>query len=166
MDPRSNGSANPSDVVRAFIDRIHAHDTEGLFALMSPQHVFIDSLGGKFPYAMAREAWKQYFTMVPDYWIQLEQIVSQGEVVIVFQPWMAMEQEHDNRKRDNRTPACGRRPFMLYRCAFEAQTVSRNGYLLAKLAIRQVGDHRRKRYAFGACAKRRSKARMKLDVCS
>ena len=49
--------------------------------------------------------------MVPDYWIQLEQIFSQGEVVIVFQPWMAMEQERDNRKRDNRTPACGTRPL-------------------------------------------------------
>ena len=84
MDPRSSGPPNPPDVVRAFIDRINAHNTEGLIALMSPQHVFIDSLGSKFPYAMARDAWKQYFTMVPDYWIQLEQIVSQGEVVIVF----------------------------------------------------------------------------------
>ena len=35
--------------------------------LLPPPHVFIDSLGYKLPYAMAKNGWKQYFTMVPDY---------------------------------------------------------------------------------------------------
>jgi SnoaL-like protein len=84
MDPRSGGAVNPTDVVRAFVTRINAHDNDGLRALMPPQHAFIDSLGNTFPYAKARDGWRQYFTMVPDYWIRVDQMVSQGEVVIVF----------------------------------------------------------------------------------
>lgn len=84
MKPANSGATIPSDVVRAFIMRINAHDNDGLIALMSPTYVFIDSLGEKFPYAIARGGWKQYFTMVPDYWIRFDQLVTSGEVVVVF----------------------------------------------------------------------------------
>jgi hypothetical protein len=67
MDTQSAGPAGPAEVVRAFVARINTRDQEGLIALMSPPHVFIDSLGYKLPYAMAKNGWKQYFTMVPDY---------------------------------------------------------------------------------------------------
>ena len=30
MDPRSGGAVNPTDVVRAFVTRINAHDNDGL----------------------------------------------------------------------------------------------------------------------------------------
>src|SRR5262249_21935348 len=55
----------------------------------------------------------------------------------------------------------------LRRRAFEARRVSQNGYLLAEAAICSLGDYRPvRRYAWGACTKRRSNARMKLEVCS
>ncbi len=79
-----SGPASPADVVRTFVMRINAHDVEGLIGLMSPQYDFVDSLGNRFPYAMAREGWKQYFSMVPDYWIRLDQLMTEGEVVVAF----------------------------------------------------------------------------------
>ena len=51
---------------------------------MSPAYVFIDSMGEQFPYATARAAWKQYFMMVPDYWIRSDELFTSGDVVLVF----------------------------------------------------------------------------------
>jgi hypothetical protein len=51
---------------------------------MSPQYVFVDSLGDRFPYAMAHAGWKQYFTMVPDYWIRADEEMTSGEVVVIL----------------------------------------------------------------------------------
>lgn len=84
MELMEEWPVSASDVVRAFVELINAHDKDGLIALISPQHVFIDSLGNRFSHAMAREGWEQYFTMVPDYWIRLDEIVRQGDVVIAF----------------------------------------------------------------------------------
>lgn len=36
-----------SEVARKFVEKINAHDTEGLVSLMTADHVFIDSLGKK-----------------------------------------------------------------------------------------------------------------------
>jgi ketosteroid isomerase-like protein len=82
MERKGGSAISPTDVVRTFVMRINAHDNAGLTALMSPQYEFIDSLGNKLPYAMASEGWKHYFAMVPDYWIRLDQIVSESDVVI------------------------------------------------------------------------------------
>jgi ketosteroid isomerase-like protein len=75
----------PLQVTKAFIERINAHDVEGLYELMSEDHVFINSDGfvheGR---EMMRKAWQDYFAMIPDYWIRYEHIMSQGEVVAVF----------------------------------------------------------------------------------
>lgn len=81
MKPTSR-PATPADVVRTFVMRINAHDADGLVALMSAQYAFIDSLGNSFPYATAREGWKRYFSIVPDYWICLDQLIAEGEVVV------------------------------------------------------------------------------------
>ncbi len=35
----------PLELVRAFVGRINAHDVDGLAALMTEDHRFIDSLG-------------------------------------------------------------------------------------------------------------------------
>jgi ketosteroid isomerase-like protein len=75
----------PQEVVKAFIERINAHDVEGMYELMSEDHAFIDSDG--FAHEgrdMMRKAWQDYFTMMPDYWIECDQILSEGEVIAVF----------------------------------------------------------------------------------
>lgn len=58
MDPRKGGRVSPPDAVRAFVKRINAHDSDGLIALMAPQYAFVDSLGNRFPHAMARDRWR------------------------------------------------------------------------------------------------------------
>jgi ketosteroid isomerase-like protein len=84
MERKGGSAVSSTDVVRTFVMRINAHDNAGLIALMSPQYEFIDSLGNRFPSAMASEGWKQYFSMVPDYWIRLDEIVTQRDVVIAL----------------------------------------------------------------------------------
>jgi ketosteroid isomerase-like protein len=71
-------------VARDFAARINAHDTPGLIALMSPDHVLIDSLGNKFARPAIEAGWAAYFTMVPDYWIKIESTFAEGEVVALF----------------------------------------------------------------------------------
>ena len=41
-------AASPVTVVRTYIERINAHDIEGLAACLSVDHRFIDSLGALF----------------------------------------------------------------------------------------------------------------------
>jgi len=70
-------------VAQRFVKAINGHDVDGLTKLMSSDHVFIDSLGNRLPASAMRAGWQQYFTMVPDYWIKIDQIVSEGNAVIL-----------------------------------------------------------------------------------
>lgn len=76
---------NPSEIVLAFIDRINAHDVDGLCALMDEGHVLIDGLGAS---VTGREAvcnaWRDYFAMVPDYRVLVERQLQHGPIVGVF----------------------------------------------------------------------------------
>jgi ketosteroid isomerase-like protein len=38
----------PIQIVLSFLERINEHDVEGICALMTPDHVFVDGLGNKF----------------------------------------------------------------------------------------------------------------------
>jgi ketosteroid isomerase-like protein len=68
---------NP-EVVGKFVDRINAHDVDGLVALMSVDHVFIDSLGNRFARPAIETGWRRYFATVPDYWVRVERVVTDG----------------------------------------------------------------------------------------
>ena len=70
-------------VAHKFVKAINGHDVDGLTKLMSSDHVFVDSLGNRFPASAMRAGWQQYFTMVPDYWIKVDQIVSKRNAVIL-----------------------------------------------------------------------------------
>jgi ketosteroid isomerase-like protein len=55
-------------VAEQFVTAINAHDAERLASLMTSNHRFIDSLGVVVEGRDAmREGWRFYFTMVPDY---------------------------------------------------------------------------------------------------
>ncbi len=73
-----------TEIAQRFVEAINAHDTDGLTKLMSSNHVFVDSLGNRFPASAMRSGWQEYFTMVPDYWIKIDQIVSEGNAIILF----------------------------------------------------------------------------------
>ncbi len=73
-----------AQIARDFADRINAHDTPGLIALMSPDHVLVDSLGNKVSRPAIEAGWAAYFAMVPDYWIRIESAISEGDVAALF----------------------------------------------------------------------------------
>jgi len=73
------------EVVLAFIERINSHDVEGLGALMSDDHTFIDAHGnqltGKEP-MMA--GWQGYFAWFPDYYIEVTDVFEDGDKLALF----------------------------------------------------------------------------------
>ena len=75
----------PLDVIRDFIARINAGDVAGLVALLSPDHRFTDSEGFVISGRDAlQSAWTAYFRMFPDYRIEPETWLQDGETVVVL----------------------------------------------------------------------------------
>jgi ketosteroid isomerase-like protein len=72
------------EVARRFVDRINAHDVKGLVALMTVDHVFVDSLGDKFTRPSIEAGWEQYFAMVPDYWIRIDRMVIENDNALIL----------------------------------------------------------------------------------
>lgn len=73
-----------SAVVNGFVGRINAHDAVGLVALMAADHIFVDSLGNKFSRPAIEEGWRQYFAMVPDYWIRVDRTIIDGRTSVLI----------------------------------------------------------------------------------
>jgi hypothetical protein len=71
-------------VVRRFIDRINAHDLDGIVELLAENHRFVDSLGAVFEgRETLRTGWTMYLRMVPDYAIEVEHLLADGIDVVV-----------------------------------------------------------------------------------
>jgi len=67
----------------AFAAAISRQDVEALTALMTADHVFIDSWGQRTEGATPMGAgWHSYFAMCPDYWIRADHIVAEDSVVL------------------------------------------------------------------------------------
>jgi ketosteroid isomerase-like protein len=76
---------NPIEVVLQFEQRINSRSAEAVCTLLTPDSVFIDSLGNKMEGTeKLRAAWEGYFKMVPDYLISHTEIFRQGETVAMF----------------------------------------------------------------------------------
>ena len=75
----------PKTIVLRFIDRINAGDVQGIYLLMTEDHTFIDSLGHTLCGRDAmRSAWESYFAMMPDYCIEVKDIIQAADLVAVF----------------------------------------------------------------------------------
>lgn len=73
------------EVILAFIDRINAHDVEGLAELMSEDHTFIDAHGNQVSGKEQMVAgWRGYFDWFPDYFIEVTDIFENGEMFGMF----------------------------------------------------------------------------------
>jgi uncharacterized protein (TIGR02246 family) len=73
------------DVVRAFIAAINRQDLADMSNLMAAEHTFVDSEGATVSgREQMMEAWKAFFGMFPDYRIEVEAVLSAGDVVAVF----------------------------------------------------------------------------------
>jgi ketosteroid isomerase-like protein len=75
----------PREVAGKFVERVNAHDVDGLAAMMTEDHRFIDALGES---GTGREelrlGWEGYFKLVPDYRIEVEEVFSDGPVVVLL----------------------------------------------------------------------------------
>ena len=73
------------ETILAFIARLNAHDVEGLGALMSDDHTFIDAHGNQ---VSGREqmsaAWRGYFEWFLDYYIEVTDVFEEGENFAMF----------------------------------------------------------------------------------
>jgi ketosteroid isomerase-like protein len=73
------------DVALAFVERINSHDVEGLVALMTEDHYFVDGLGqtvrGR---ERMKNGWVGYFGWFPDYSVNVNDIFSKGNMVGLF----------------------------------------------------------------------------------
>jgi len=76
---------NPVETILDFLDRINQHDPDKVAALLTEDHVFVDSLGQR---VQGRDkmlnGWKQYYAFCPDYWVSHEEIFQNGNMVAVF----------------------------------------------------------------------------------
>lgn len=70
--------------VREFIARINAHDADGIVALCTPEHRFVDGLGQVLTgHDRLRAAWSGYLELFPDYSIEIESLAVAGALVLV-----------------------------------------------------------------------------------
>lgn len=75
---------SPAATVREFIARVNAHDPRGIVALCTPDHVFIDSLGGRLSgLEHLEQGWIGYFSLFPDYVVEIEALASSDALVLL-----------------------------------------------------------------------------------
>ncbi|MEJ2217145.1 MAG: nuclear transport factor 2 family protein [Gemmatimonadota bacterium] len=71
-------------VAQRFVDAINGGDVESLSALMTDDHVFVDSDGSRTVGRQAvRDAWSQFFAMVGDYTVTVEERFHSGDTAVL-----------------------------------------------------------------------------------
>jgi len=71
--------------VLEFVSAINRADLAALGAMTSDDHSFIDSDGSRLAGREAvLDAWRRYFSMVPDYTIAVEETYSRGTTVVLI----------------------------------------------------------------------------------
>ena len=73
------------ETILAFIDRINAHDAEGLGELMSDDHTFIDAHGNQVSGKDKMiPGWRGYFAWFPDYYIEVTDVFEDADKLALF----------------------------------------------------------------------------------
>ena len=73
------------ETIFAFIDRINAHDVDGLAALMSHDHTFIDAHSNEVSGKEKMTAgWRGYFAWFPDYHLEYTDVFDKGDSLALF----------------------------------------------------------------------------------
>ena len=70
-------------VFQQFVAAINGHDIEALSVLMTPDHLFVDSADNRTQGAeFMRTGWLGYFAMCLDFWIRIQDLLSEKETVL------------------------------------------------------------------------------------
>jgi ketosteroid isomerase-like protein len=76
---------DPIEIATSFIERINAADVAGLYELMTDDHIFQDALGERFiGRDTMRHGWTQYFAIVENYKVYVEEYFMREESVAMF----------------------------------------------------------------------------------
>ena len=79
------GNSDAVSVALAIVERINAGDVDGIAALLTDNHEFIDTGGASFRGREAlREGWRGYFALFPDYRIDIEWVGEDGGAVMLL----------------------------------------------------------------------------------
>jgi ketosteroid isomerase-like protein len=72
-------------IANQFVEAINRHDVDSLCLLMSDDHRFIDSGGAVYAGRdTMKGGWNGYFSMVPDYQIDVAKVIVSGETAILL----------------------------------------------------------------------------------
>lgn len=75
---------NVEDVTKQYIEAINRHDADRIYRLMSDDHVFIESEGTEHGKSVdMRQGWIDYFKMFPDYHIEVSDMLSRDNTVLM-----------------------------------------------------------------------------------
>jgi len=68
-----------------FAAAINSRDVERIAALMSDDHTFIDAHGNEATGKdMLKAGWASYFKFFPDYYIEIKQILTEGDLAVAY----------------------------------------------------------------------------------
>jgi ketosteroid isomerase-like protein len=71
------------ETAKAFVEAINSCDADRLAEWMTEDHIFVDSDGQKYPgRERMRNGWRDYFSMVPDYKIEIIESFEQDHMVV------------------------------------------------------------------------------------
>ncbi len=75
---------NAEEIVFRFVDAINHADVDHLAALMTENHVFVDSDGSKINGRAAMvDNWSRYFSMMSNYRVNVQETYSSGNIVVL-----------------------------------------------------------------------------------
>ena len=75
----------PLECVRRFVKAVNSADVVVLCDLMTEDHVFVDSDGTEVHgRETMRQGWTAYFSMMPDYRIQVHETYAKGSIAVVI----------------------------------------------------------------------------------
>jgi uncharacterized protein (TIGR02246 family) len=82
---RGEAILTPAQTAQRLVACINSHDAAAVAALLTPDHRFIDSLGAEVRGRDAlQNGWRQYFSMVPDYQIEVDRVLVDGQQVVLL----------------------------------------------------------------------------------
>lgn len=74
-----------AETVALFVSAINRRSIDDMIAMMTPDHLFVDSMGREILGRLAmREAWLEYFRLIDGYRIEVEEVFEKGTRVVVI----------------------------------------------------------------------------------
>ena len=95
-------SSSMKETVLAFVERINAHDVEGILGLMAEDYTFINSAGDRFHgKKFMRDTWQAQFEQHPDFRIEVERVIADDGAVAIFGKAVGTYSQHGEMYDEN-----------------------------------------------------------------